>query len=80
MKRAICLFIVCLLCGASWPAYALDTSARSAVLIEGEHGTVIYEKNASQRLSMASTTKIMTAICAIEEGNLDKKVKIAPGS
>jgi len=27
---------------------------------------------------MASTTKIMTAICAIEEGNLDKKVKIVP--
>ena len=78
MKRAICLLVVCLLCGASCPAYALDTSARSAVLIEGEHGTVIYEKNASQRLSMASTTKIMTAICAIEEGNLDKKVKIAP--
>ncbi len=58
--------------------YALDTSAKSAIVIEVDSGSVIYEKNASQSLTMASTTKIMTAICAIEEGDMAKKVKIAP--
>ncbi len=45
-------------------------SARSAVVIDSETNTVVYEKNMSERLSMASTTKIMTAILAIESGKL----------
>lgn len=58
-------------------AAEVQTSAQSAVLMEMESGDVIYEKNSHEKLPMASTTKIMTAICAIENGELDKKVKIA---
>lgn len=57
-------------------AYALETKAKSAILIESNTGEVLYEKNAYQKLPMASTTKIMTAICAIENGNLDELVTV----
>ena len=63
------------------PLHALSLSAKSAILIEGQSGEVIYEKNACEMLSMASTTKIMTAIVALESGcDLDKKYKIPPES
>ncbi len=55
---------------------ALSLSAQSAVLIEAESGTVLYEKNATKRLPMASTTKVMTALVVLESAKLDKKVKI----
>ncbi len=52
-------------------------SAKSACLIEAESGRVLYMKNGNQRMPMASTTKIMTAIVALESGiALDTKIKI----
>ena len=52
-------------------------SAKSACLIEAESGRVLYMKNASKRMPMASTTKIMTAIVALESGiALDTKIRI----
>ena len=53
-----------------------DISAKSAVLYEPETKTIIFEKNADERLPMASTTKIMTALVAIERENLDKKIVV----
>lgn len=44
-----------------------ELSAESAVLLSLDSGTVLYEKNAWERRSMASTTKIMTALLALEE-------------
>ncbi|MBE6616829.1 MAG: D-alanyl-D-alanine carboxypeptidase [Ruminococcaceae bacterium] len=55
----------------------IDVSARSAVLIEADTGDVIYNKHADERMSMASTTKIMTALVAIENGDLSKEVSVA---
>ncbi|MBO5338547.1 MAG: D-alanyl-D-alanine carboxypeptidase [Clostridia bacterium] len=69
---AILFAFASLLC----PSYALDISGKSAVLIEADSGEVIYEKNADIRLPMASTTKIMTGIIAIENCPLDEVVKI----
>lgn len=52
-------------------------SAKSACLIEAESGRILYSKNGSQQMSMASTTKIMTAIVALESGiALNTKIKI----
>ncbi len=51
--------------------------AKGAVLIEKDSGRVLYEKDAHESLSMASTTKIMTCILAIESGNLDDIVTIS---
>ncbi len=41
-------------------------SAQSAVLLEPESGLVLFDQQADQNLSMASTTKIMTALLALE--------------
>ncbi len=46
----------------------------TAVLINANTGTVIYEKNAHEKIYPASTTKIMTALLAIEHLDLDKEV------
>ncbi len=59
---------------------AADVSAYSAILIEASSGEVIFEKNSEKRLPMASTTKIMTAIVALEEAadRLDVPVTVSP--
>ena len=57
---------------------APDVSAQSAILMEAESGKVLFQKNAFVRLPMASTTKIMTAIVAIESGNIGRTVEISP--
>ena len=51
-------------------------SARAAVLYEPDTDTFLFEKNADERLPMASTTKIMTAIVAIENSSLDEQVAV----
>lgn len=51
-------------------------SAKSAILIEAASGRILYAKNATERLPMASTTKIMTALVALESGSPDRIVRI----
>lgn len=47
-----------------------DVSGKSAVLINADTNEVIFAKNKDEVLSMASTTKIMTSLLAIESGRL----------
>lgn len=47
---------------------AEDISAKSAVVIDGDTGEVLYSFNCNERLPMASTTKIMTALLLCELG------------
>ena len=51
-------------------------SARAAILIEETTGTVLFEKSADVRLPMASTTKIMTALVALENAEPDQLIPI----
>ncbi|MCM1023638.1 MAG: D-alanyl-D-alanine carboxypeptidase [Prevotella sp.] len=51
-------------------------SAKAAVLIDAQTGTVIAEKNEKQRLPMASTTKIMSALLLLESGGLDEQFRV----
>ena len=61
--------------------YALpQISAESAVLIEAESGTIVGTKNADERMPMASTTKIMTALVAIEQGDVSRTVAVSPAA
>ena len=55
----------------------LRVNARSAIALDKESGTVLYEQNAYEIVPMASTTKILTSLIAIEQGDLDKKVTIS---
>ncbi|WP_093136792.1 D-alanyl-D-alanine carboxypeptidase family protein [Salinibacillus kushneri] len=52
-------------------------SAQNAVLMEYESGRVLFEKKPHQQKSIASITKIMTAIVAIENGHLNDTVKVS---
>jgi D-alanyl-D-alanine carboxypeptidase (penicillin-binding protein 5/6) len=52
-------------------------NARSALVMDFETGTILYEKNAYRKRPMASTTKIMSAIIALENGDLDADVLIS---
>ncbi|NLB72742.1 MAG: D-alanyl-D-alanine carboxypeptidase [Firmicutes bacterium] len=52
-------------------------TARSAVLIEAVTGTVVYGKNERMRMHPASTTKIMTALLAIELGDAESTVIVS---
>ncbi len=58
-------------------AEGIGVSARSAILIEQETGRVLYEKEAYTQRRIASITKIMTAIIAIESGKMNETVKIS---
>lgn len=48
--------------------------AQSAVLMDADSGRVLFEKNGTDIKAMASTTKIMTCIIALERGNLESIV------
>ncbi|GGA60958.1 D-alanyl-D-alanine carboxypeptidase family protein [Ornithinibacillus halotolerans] len=51
---------------------APGVSAHNAVLIEQSTGRILYEKDAHEKQNIASITKIMTAIIAIESGKMDE--------
>ncbi|MCI8522941.1 MAG: D-alanyl-D-alanine carboxypeptidase, partial [Lachnospiraceae bacterium] len=55
----------------------LKLYAKAAVLMDADSGRVLYGKNPEEVLPMASTTKIMTCILALEYGNLDEEVEVS---
>ncbi len=76
MKKVFALFLAvfCVLFCGDIPADCL--SATAAVLIDGDSGKVLYEVNKDTRLSMASTTKIMTALLLCENKKLSDTVTV----
>lgn len=69
-KGAALLCALVLAGGLCRPAGAVSTSAASAILVEQGSGRVLYEQNAQEERLIASITKIMTAVVALEEGDL----------
>ncbi len=75
-KTAACLSAVIIAAMSVFSASAEDMSeisAKSAIVINAQTGEVLFEKNAYQILPMASTTKIMSALIALEQDDLDEK-------
>ena len=76
MKKIIAAVLSCVMLLAFTPktnaAENISLSAKAAVLIEAETGTIILAKNENRKLPMASTTKIMTTLLTLESGDLDK--------
>ena len=56
---------------------AVETAASAAILMDAGRGRVLYERNADRKMLIASTTKILTALVAIEQGNLQDTVKVS---
>lgn len=68
-----------LACPAPSGTDAASTSAKAMCVMEASTNRVLYAQNENAKLPMASTTKIMTAITAIENcPNLDEKFEISP--
>ena len=57
-----------------------EVDAKAAVLMEAKTGRVLYAQNAHEALPMASTTKIMTALLALEKGDLSQLVTAGPNA
>lgn len=82
MKKFIIFFLVFFILSnnivfANDKENSINVDAQSAILMDYKTGRVLYSKNADDPLAMASTTKIMTAIIAIENGNLEDTVKVS---
>lgn len=78
-KTLILLFIFVTVCSGFARAenISLNVDARAYVLMEPVTGRILIEKNSEEKRAMASTTKIMTAIIALERGNLESKVRVS---
>lgn len=65
----------------SVPTFAVQSPekiySKGAVLIEKDSKRILYDQNSQEPLPMASTTKIMTCIVALEEGELDDIVTVS---
>ena len=81
-KRCAFLLCVTLILCISWTTVgttalaAPEIAAEAAATAEVETGRILFSKNGDKQLPMASTTKIMTAILAVESGRLDEVVTI----
>ena len=75
MKRwlAAFIFLFCITVSARADA-EISVQAKAAILIEAQSGRVLFEQNADERLPVASTTKIMTALIAVEHCGMDEMV------
>ena len=67
-----------LLCMMPVVAEALEVSATAAVLMDADTGQILYDKAGTRQMRIASTTKIMTALVALEQGALDDTVTVGP--
>ena len=65
-------------CAAAPSSAKVDVSAQSAIVIDCASNRVLYEKDAYTKRGMASTTKIMTALIAIENLSSDEIVTVSP--
>lgn len=75
--RKIIIFLLIILNITSVSVRASAISAQSAVLIDKNYARILYEKNAHEKLPMASTTKIMTALLACESGKMKEIVTVS---
>ena len=78
MKRVVCFVSVFCIFAFSLSTKAISTSAKASILINADTGEVIYSQNQNEKLPMASTTKIMTALLLCEEGNMEKGITVTP--
>ncbi|WP_175991147.1 D-alanyl-D-alanine carboxypeptidase family protein [Bacillus sp. Marseille-Q1617] len=81
MKRVLCIMAAFFLIASLFPSFGfaqenkneLVQAAKSAILIERDTGTVLYDKNSHEKLAPASMTKIMTMLLimeALEKGQI----------
>lgn len=75
MKKLLVL-LTTLICVLPINTLALSLSCQSCIIMDTESGRILYEKNINNQRLIASITKIMTAILAIESGKLEETVTV----
>lgn len=58
----------------------LALSAQSAIVLDADSGRILFSHNARRKMGMASTTKIMTAITALENADINSVAKVSPNA
>lgn len=76
-SKSLAILFAMILFSGTFPLTADAISAKSGILMEQSTGRVLYEKNANVKMRIASITKIMTAILAIESGELREVVTVS---
>ena len=76
MKKKIIVIFLMIMFLIPNAVYGLSLSCRSCVLMDMDSGRVLYEKDKDKPRLIASITKIMTAILAIESGKLNNTVTV----
>lgn len=77
MKKIILSIIISIaMLQCTWAGQP-QVNAQSAVLMDMASGQVLWEKNSNEPMAMASTTKIMTAVIALEQGNMADIVEVS---
>ncbi len=74
MKRLFSAFLILLT--VIVPCYAVEVSARSAILYEPSTKSILFEKNIHEKRAIASTTKIMTAVVTLENADVSDIVTV----
>ena len=81
MKKILTLIILCIVfTGNLHFSESIDLSGDNYILMEENSGRVLMENDIYSQMHMASTTKIMTALIAIELGDLEEYVEITEES
>ena len=73
---AVFLAVSCLSSSLACQAAAPETAAAAFILMEAGSGRVLASRNETQERSIASTTKIMTCLVALEHSELTEKVTV----
>ena len=76
MKKKVIMLLIVFYLLIPINALGLSVSCRSCILIDNESGRILYEKDANTPRLIASITKIMTAILAIESNRLEETVTV----
>lgn len=73
-KIAIFILLIIILTQSALAASPPSVSAKAAVLITADGGRVVFGKDENKKLGIASTTKIMTSLLAIEYGHPNMEI------
>lgn len=77
MKKVLSFLLIFILFTSKANALELNISSKNAILYNMDSGEVIYEKDADEKASIASLTKIMTALITLENiDDLDRQVML----
>ncbi|MDN5346712.1 MAG: hypothetical protein PWP65_276 [Clostridia bacterium] len=75
---AAVLFMSTMILAPVWAGEPPQITARAAVLMDMATGKILFAHNPDMRMAPASTTKILTALIALELGNLDDRITVGP--